>query len=210
MHRQKRQQRAGSYVPNVAKRDFRANYDVDSYSEWQESDGYRQTTSSGAQNPFVERAMLSSHSSSRGSSKLRKLGLTNLSPAERQYIKYLIRENKLPECSDERELTNCDSTDHYLHPTSIDAQMRVLLEKGLPQFLTLLLEKLPLMITAAFFLLKGKGQDVLLGLGLASLMINCGLDLARGVNAALETAAFQAFGAGCNVEESQLYREEMR
>jgi hypothetical protein len=41
-------------------------------------------------------------------------------------------------------------------------------------------------------------------------MVNLAMDISRGINAALETVVFQAFGASLNVEESQLYREEMR
>lgn len=41
-------------------------------------------------------------------------------------------------------------------------------------------------------------------------MLNLTLDISRGINAALETVVYQAFGASLNVEESQLYREEMR
>lgn len=65
----------------------------------------------------------------------------------------------MPQNSDESALRDTDSSDHYLQPSSIDAQMRVLCVKGIPQAVTLVLEKLPLMIAAAFFILKGKGQE---------------------------------------------------
>ena len=69
----------------------------------------------------------------------------------------MMKDNKLPEYLDESAMKNVDSSDHYLTPQTIDAQMRVLFIKSIPQVVTLILEKLPLMIAAAFFLLKGKG-----------------------------------------------------